>query len=149
MKKPRQKLFSELEKLLTRARQVVNKTPNDVTFEDLDAVLFLVRRTVDGLKEYRLKRELLLEINAFLVDHRFDLRRLDRNWDGTGIFPTTEFEAGLVTICEAVADRVPADKSPIQNPFDGQRTTGCELRTQLSERCTELGLGIAAAVFVA
>lgn len=144
---PRQQIFTELERLLQRARQALQKEPGDRTFEDLDAILLIARDTAGAIRTYQLRRELLLRIYALLVSDQIDLSRLDSNWDGQGTLPSMEFTRHLGTIATAVASRVPADESPIDNPFDGERITCAELRSAFVDRCRSLGVHHAAQAF--
>jgi len=147
---PRQQIFQGLKDQLDRAREGVKKASEDVTFDDLDVVLFLARKTVQVINQgYKLKRALLLEICAFLVSGQIDLSKLDINWDGEGKMPSIEFDESVVWICQAVAERVPSDQSSIESPFDGNPTTCSELRAVLVSRLQELGAQRAVEVLAA
>ncbi len=146
---PRQQIFTELERMLMRAKEGLNKELTDRDFDDLDAVLFLVRKTTDALRTYQIRRDLLVQIYAALIKQPIDLGKLDTNWDGQGVLPTVEFSRHLGTIAVAVASRVPADQSPIDDPFEGEKTTCADLRATFVERCMSLGVPHAAQAFVA
>lgn len=62
---PRQRLFTELEKLLRRAKEATEAE----TF-DLNEVMTLARRTVKVLETYSIRLELLRAIHTFLCDPR-------------------------------------------------------------------------------
>ena len=143
---PRQQIFGELTKMLERVRKLEDMTSAD--FDDLDTVLLLARKTGDAIgRGYKLNRTLLLSIYAFLVGDTIDLTRLDVNWDGLGQLPTIEFNKLLAVIAEAVAKAVPSDESPIDCPFEGERTTCASLRGTFLERVTERGVTEAVQAF--
>lgn len=146
---PRQQIFTELEKLLQRARQALQKEPGDRSFEDLNAVLFLARDTADALRTYQVRRDLLLQIYAALVEQAVDLSLLDNNWDGQGTIPAMEFSRHLGTIAVAVASRLVDDKGMIVSPFEGVKTTCAALRSAFGERTQALGVPHAAQAFAA
>lgn len=144
---PRQQIFTELEKLLQRVRVALNKESDDQTFEDLDAILFLARATAEAIRNYMVRRDLLVEIYAALVEQPVDLTKLDTNWDGEGTIPSLELHRHLSAIATAVASRLPIDESPINNPFDGERITCAELRSAFGDRSRSLGVPHAAQAF--
>lgn len=144
---PRQQIFTELERLLARAKQSLNKESDGRTFEDLDAILFLARDTADALRTYQIRRDLLVQIYALLVSEPVDLTKLDINWDGQGMLPSIELHRHLSAIATAVASRVPADQSPIEDPFEGVKTTCAALRSAFGERTQALGVPHAAQAF--
>ncbi|HLD20635.1 MAG TPA: hypothetical protein VJB64_00915 [Patescibacteria group bacterium] len=137
---PRQQIFDKLEKELTRAKQSLEEEPDDRSFEDLDAILFLARDTAEAIRNYKLRRDLLVQIYAALIKQPIDLGKLDHNWDGQGTQPSLEFSRHLGTIAIAVADRIPTDESAIEHPVTGERVTCTELRSDFRVMGETLGV---------
>ena len=92
---PRQRLFTELEKLLRHAKEATEAE----TF-DLNEVMALARRTVKVLETYSIRLELLRAIHTFLRDPR--LVQFGQTVDGQ---EHDEFRALLTRITENVAQR--------------------------------------------
>ena len=146
---PRQRIFNKLKDLLEGARVALQKESEERDFEDLDAILLLARTTAEALQKYNVRRELLVKIYAALVKHPVDLSKLDVNWDVQGTLPSLQFSRLLGEIAVGVANRLPIDESPIEDPFEGEKTTCIGLRAAFRERCKTIGVHSAAEAFAA
>jgi hypothetical protein len=111
-------LFKELERKLARARGILKKEPEQITIEDLDAVLLLARSTATVLDSYNLRLDLLAAIREFLATNVFDTSLLDANWDVQGQLPSVELQACIRKIVMAHNSR---RASAAASPSDHQQ----------------------------